>query len=92
MLKVILPLTNTLSPDLKRSQQLFAKEAIVWSQLDHPNILSFYGIYYLGREKRMCLVSPWLENGNLVNYLQENPTVSRRPFVSARCADVKIIF
>ncbi|KAJ3567064.1 hypothetical protein NP233_g6603 [Leucocoprinus birnbaumii] len=62
--------------------KLFAKEAILWSQLNHPNILPFYGIYYLGEEnKRMCLVSPWMENGNLVNYLQENPTVARRPFI-----------
>ncbi|KAF5351190.1 hypothetical protein D9756_008182 [Leucocoprinus leucothites] len=72
--------------------KLFAKEAILWSQLNHPNILPFYGIYYLGEEnKRICLVSPWMENGNLVNYLQENPTVARRPFVSGQSFFAKAI-
>ncbi|KXN84357.1 Dual specificity protein kinase zak2 [Leucoagaricus sp. SymC.cos] len=59
----------------------FAKEAILWSRLNHPNILPFYGVYYQGKQKKMCLVSPWMDNGNLVNYLQENPTAPRRPFI-----------
>ncbi|KAJ3567067.1 hypothetical protein NP233_g6605 [Leucocoprinus birnbaumii] len=61
--------------------KLFAKEAILWSQLCHPNILPFYGIFYLGEERRMCLVSPWMNNGNLANYLRENPLAPRRPFI-----------
>ena len=92
MLKVIPPLMNTVVVDLKQLQQSFLQEAILWSQLDHPNILPFYGIYHLDSERNICLVSPWLENGNLMNYLHENPTVSRRPFVSEWCPNATVVF
>lgn len=92
MLKVIPPLMSTVFIDLKQLQQSFLQEAILWSQLDHQNILPFYGIYYLGPERKMCLVSPWLENGNLMNYLHENPTVSRRPFVREWSLNTTVVF
>lgn len=65
--------------------QLYGKEAILWGQLHHPNIVPFYGVYYLDDTsgRRICLVSPWMTNGNLVQYLQANPHVNRKSFVSA---------
>ncbi|KAJ7651265.1 kinase-like domain-containing protein [Roridomyces roridus] len=46
----------------------FGKEAIIWRQLCHPNVLPFYGLYtFLGR---LCLVSPWMENGHIRGYLK----------------------
>ncbi|THU93880.1 kinase-like protein [Dendrothele bispora CBS 962.96] len=52
----------------------FLKEAILWRQLDHPNVLPFLGLYFLDTSKqRVCLISPWMENGNLTQYLKENP-------------------
>ncbi|KAF5353079.1 hypothetical protein D9758_008754 [Tetrapyrgos nigripes] len=51
----------------------FLKEAILWRQLDHPNILPFLGLYFLDEcKKRLCLVSPWMENGNARQYLNKN--------------------
>jgi serine/threonine protein kinase len=50
--------------------QEFGREALIWRQLYHPNLLPFFGLYYL--DSRLCLVSPWMENGNLVDFLQ-NP-------------------
>ncbi|KAF5350229.1 hypothetical protein D9758_007769 [Tetrapyrgos nigripes] len=50
----------------------FLKEAIVWRQLDHPNILPFLGLYFLDASKqRICLISPWMDNGNLNHYLAD---------------------
>ena len=47
------------------------QEGIVWRQLNHPNVLPFMGIYYLDTQQRqLCLVSPWMEEGNLVEFLQ----------------------
>lgn len=67
-----------------RNHQIFAKEAILWGQLHHPNILPFYGIYYLDENrKQICLVSPWMTNGNLSMFLKKNPLAARKPFVSA---------
>jgi len=48
----------------------FSSEAVTWQQLSHPNVLPFYGIYHLsGEPPRVCLVSPWMGNGNLVRFL-----------------------
>ncbi|KAL1743944.1 kinase-like domain-containing protein, partial [Schizophyllum fasciatum] len=56
----------------------FTKEAMIWRQLNHPNVLPFYGVYYLDDARnRLCLVSPWMEEGNVVNYLQRCPSTNR---------------
>ncbi|KAJ7702085.1 hypothetical protein B0H14DRAFT_2263246, partial [Mycena olivaceomarginata] len=52
----------------------FRKEAIIWRQLTHPNLLPFLGAYFLGdTPPRLCLVSPWMENGHIYKYLRSNP-------------------
>ncbi|KAF9448603.1 kinase-like protein [Macrolepiota fuliginosa MF-IS2] len=65
-----------------RALKGFTREAIVWKQLNHPNLLPFYGIYQLDdRNGRVCLVSPWMENGNISEYLKVNPDIARRPLI-----------
>ncbi|KAJ6466784.1 kinase-like domain-containing protein [Mycena sanguinolenta] len=55
----------------------FGREALIWRQLCHPNVLPFFGVYYL--ENRLCLVSPWMEKGNMMDFLMnENPTNTDR--------------
>jgi Protein tyrosine and serine/threonine kinase len=46
-------------------------EFMTWRQLSHPNVLPFYGVHFLEDtlEIRFCLVSPWMENGNIVEFL-----------------------
>ncbi|KAL0574297.1 Rho guanine nucleotide exchange factor [Marasmius crinis-equi] len=57
--------------DVERVVKEYTREAILWRQLKHQNILPFLGLYYLDENKRrLCLVSPWVENGNLVQYLK----------------------
>ncbi|KAG6865628.1 hypothetical protein C0993_007899, partial [Termitomyces sp. T159_Od127] len=55
--------------------KMHAKEAILWAQLLHPNILPFFGLARI--ESQLAFVSPWALNGNLVNYLVHNPHVNR---------------
>ncbi|THU84517.1 kinase-like protein [Dendrothele bispora CBS 962.96] len=51
----------------------FLKEAILWRQLQHPNVLPFLGLYFLDdSRKRICLLSPMMENGNLNSYLDKH--------------------
>ncbi|KAH6908848.1 TKL/TKL-ccin protein kinase [Coprinopsis sp. MPI-PUGE-AT-0042] len=53
--------------------KVFCREAALWSQLKHMNVLPFYGIYKLqDTHERICLVSPWMENGTLREYLSSN--------------------
>ncbi|KAL0577836.1 hypothetical protein V5O48_004164, partial [Marasmius crinis-equi] len=49
-------------------------EALLWTQLDHPNVLPFYGVNteLFGRLS-FCLVSPWMSNGSVTQYLASNP-------------------
>lgn len=51
----------------------------MWAHLSHPNILSFYGVYL---EKRICIISPWMEKGELSSYLGNFPQIPRMPLVS----------
>lgn len=60
------------------SKQAYSREAILWSHQAHPNLLPFYGIYHLDDEHgRICLVSPWMDNGDINAYLTEKPHVNR---------------
>lgn len=62
--------------------QLFALEAVIWKQLSHPNILPFLGIHiWLSESPRVCLVSPWLVNGNVMDFLGRFPETDRLKMV-----------
>ncbi|KZP29967.1 kinase-like protein, partial [Athelia psychrophila] len=47
----------------------FSHEAVIWRQLSHPNVLPFYGVF--ADCPKLCLVSPWMQNGNLSDFLAE---------------------
>ncbi|KAJ7489303.1 kinase-like domain-containing protein [Mycena latifolia] len=56
--------------DVEAMLKEFGEEAVIWRQLCHPNLLPFFGLYYL--ENRLCLVSPWMENGNILDFFRKN--------------------
>ncbi|KAJ7819723.1 kinase-like domain-containing protein, partial [Mycena olivaceomarginata] len=63
--------------DVEAVLKEFGREAIIWRQLWHPNVLPFFGVYYL--DNRLCLVSPWMENGHIMKFLAaKNPTNAER--------------
>ncbi|KAG6913526.1 hypothetical protein DXG01_006194, partial [Tephrocybe rancida] len=49
----------------------YAKEAIVWAQLSHPNVLPFYGLAH--SPTRLSFVTRWATQGDLTEYLSQNP-------------------
>ncbi|KAG6890166.1 hypothetical protein C0995_010870 [Termitomyces sp. Mi166 len=55
--------------------KVYAREAILWAQLSHPNILPFYGLVEHG--SRLSFVSRWATNGNLEDYLAHTPGANR---------------
>ncbi|TDL21795.1 kinase-like protein [Rickenella mellea] len=61
----------------------FSHEAVIWRQLKHPNILPFYGVF-TGDEHfdRLCLVSPWMDAGNAIDYLNVHPDGNRLSLLS----------
>ncbi|KAF9256483.1 kinase-like protein, partial [Marasmius fiardii PR-910] len=62
-----------LQSDKEKLCRAYMQESIVWRQLKHPNVLPFLGIYYLENDQQLCLISPWMENGNLVQYVKSTP-------------------
>ncbi|KAJ7493809.1 kinase-like domain-containing protein [Mycena latifolia] len=62
--------------DVETALKQFGREALIWRQLSHPNLLPFYGLYYL--ESRLCLVSPWMENGHVLEFLKNAPAGTDR--------------
>lgn len=70
----------------KRSQEQFHKsfsnEAVTWYYVRHANCLPFYGVYVFNdAEKTWCLVSPWMTDGHVNHYLEENPGTDRYPLI-----------
>ncbi|KAG7095933.1 hypothetical protein E1B28_006617 [Marasmius oreades] len=59
--------------DVEKLSREYIREAIVWRQMKHPNLLPFFGIYYLEQNQQLCLISPWMEKGNLIQYLKSTP-------------------
>ncbi|KAH6918097.1 TKL/TKL-ccin protein kinase [Coprinopsis sp. MPI-PUGE-AT-0042] len=61
----------------------YSREAILWSQLHHENILPFYGVYFwrIDEDVRLGLLSPWMVNSNLLSYLHVNPAVEKLSLV-----------
>ncbi|KAF9257347.1 kinase-like protein [Marasmius fiardii PR-910] len=60
--------------DISKLLKEYMREAIVWQQLKHPNLLPFLGMCYLDKaQTQLCLVSPWMERGNLVRFLENTP-------------------
>ncbi|KAF9260340.1 hypothetical protein L218DRAFT_872693 [Marasmius fiardii PR-910] len=62
-----------LKSDVEKLSQEFIREAVVWRQMKHPNLLPFLGIYHLEHNQQLCLISPWMEKGNLIEYLRSTP-------------------
>ena len=56
----------------------------VWKNLRHPNIVKFVGfaIEHNGYRINAALVSEWCKYGDVVQYLEQNPSVDRGMLVS----------
>lgn len=50
-------------------------------QVEHDNILPFYGVWHSGFN--IHLVFPWCENGDIMDYLKHNLTDGRHDLASA---------
>ncbi|KAL0578822.1 Rho guanine nucleotide exchange factor [Marasmius crinis-equi] len=59
--------------DVEQLSKEYRREAILWRQLKHPNVLPFLGIYKLEHDRQLCLISPWMQKGNLVQFLRSTP-------------------
>ncbi|KAJ3566251.1 hypothetical protein NP233_g7115 [Leucocoprinus birnbaumii] len=63
-----------------RALTSWIREAIIWAHAIHPNIMPFCGIFVDDLEQ-ICLVSPFMKNGNLNGYSPRLPQKSRLPLI-----------
>ncbi|KAL5504910.1 hypothetical protein ACEPAH_7573 [Sanghuangporus vaninii] len=54
--------------------------AMLCASMQHPNIVEFKGVA-ISEKLGACLVFPWMENGNSLDYIQENPNALRFPII-----------
>ena len=62
------------------STQGFYREIVKWKYLSHPHVVPFLGV----SESLLsfCILSPWLQNGDIVEYTRRYPAVNRLQLVS----------
>ncbi|KAH7918869.1 kinase-like protein [Leucogyrophana mollusca] len=66
------------SSEVRELMKAYTKEAVLWAQLSSPFVVPFCGVYCTNEPSpRACLVSPWMDNGNLPQYLKDNPKADR---------------
>lgn len=53
----------------------YYKELLVWKRLEHPNVLPAFGAAPGIAE--LCVVCPWMSEGDLPNYLNNHPGADR---------------
>ncbi|KAL0573142.1 hypothetical protein V5O48_008818 [Marasmius crinis-equi] len=80
-------------PGLKlKKQGALYKEALVWAQLIHSNVLPFYGVNKdLFPRHDLCLVSPWMVNGEIMPFLIKNPDHDRLRVVQEIAAGIEYL-
>ena len=64
------------------SDQRFYREIVAWKQVSHPNVVPFLGVSETLFP--FSIVSPWLSNGNIAEYIQKHEGVNRIQLVSDR--------
>uniref|UniRef100_A0A0W0FW06 Protein kinase domain-containing protein n=1 Tax=Moniliophthora roreri TaxID=221103 RepID=A0A0W0FW06_MONRR len=80
--------------DLAARNQLvsqFCHEALIWRQLKHPNVLPFLGVNTAIFAPGFCLISPWMDNGDIITYLKNNPTHDRLTSINEIAAGMEYL-
>ncbi|KAJ7936915.1 kinase-like domain-containing protein [Mycena leptocephala] len=57
--------------DVRQMRSAFCREALVWKDLNHLHLLPFIGIDGDSFPSSLCMVSPWMEHGTVLNYIQD---------------------
>ncbi|KAG6831470.1 hypothetical protein H0H92_010379 [Tricholoma furcatifolium] len=61
-----------------QGRAIVSREAILWGQLRHPNVLPFYGVYRY--RSMVSFVAPWMVNGDIQSFLKRHQDSDRVVF------------
>ncbi|CAE6452267.1 unnamed protein product, partial [Rhizoctonia solani] len=68
--------TSTLEQCDYKTLKRAARELFYWSRMEHPNIHRLQGVIMF-RDQYLGMVSEWMDNGNLHEYLRKQPSADR---------------
>ena len=68
-----------LAPAVNYHHQVFCGEVLVWKRISHHNIVPFFGVSEA--HVPLSMVSEWMPNGNVRDYVRNNPERSRLQLV-----------
>ena len=60
--------------------QRFCREGVAWKHLRHPNILPLIGVTM--DSQQFAMISAWMENGNINEFVGKDQHVNRIELVS----------
>ena len=49
--------------------QAFYRETLLWKGLTHDHVLPFLGVTEDVFPRTICMVTPWMKNGNIMEYI-----------------------
>jgi len=75
------PPRTGLRVDRRRFVQQYCKEVVVCKLVDHPNVMSIEGVAAKSFKFGFSMVSQWMENGNLLEYMTKYPGANRLDLV-----------
>lgn len=61
---------------------------MTWRILRHPNVLPLLGVTMI--DHRFVMVSQWMKNGNVNEFLKNNPDADRLELVSPQLAFILV--
>jgi hypothetical protein len=76
---------------LTGTAQLFYKEAIVWKSLQHPNVMPLLGVSVGGTQFKFGMVSKWMGNGNINEFVEAHRDVNRFKLVRFRVQPAALV-
>ncbi|KAF9785327.1 kinase-like domain-containing protein [Thelephora terrestris] len=56
-------------------KKLFAAKVVIWKTLQHPHVLPLIGV--TTSKGRFAMVSEWMNNGNINEFVKANPDINR---------------
>ena len=77
-------------PPQTNGLQRFCREGVAWKHLRHPNILPLLGVTL--NEHRFAMVSEWMENGNINQFIEKDREVNRADLVRYRPTPYRVCY
>ena len=67
------------------STQGLCREILIWKHLSHPNVLPLFGVSVSKNPQHFRIITEWMPNGDVAEYISLNPGANRLRLVSPAC-------